>query len=264
MQMLSIDQITLDHRCQPRASMDTELIQDYAAAMTEGAEFPPLTVYRDGSTYWLADGFHRIAAAQEAGQAHVICNVERGTIRDAILHAVGANSTHGKRRTNLDKRRAVETLLTDDEWGKWSDSEIARRCAVSQPFVSTARKSLQSVISDTPTERTYTDRYGNVRTMNTENIGKSRNTATVDRDTGEIVDDDYPDAEVVDPSDPSAFVWEPPPQPKSSPPKTQTLPDYAAIAEREADRFQEKYPVLSDAITILEHMLDILEERFEP
>lgn len=44
-----------------------------------------------------------------------------------------------------------------------------------------------------------------------------RNTATVDLDTGEIVDDDYPDAEVVDPSDPPAFVWEPPPQPKSPP-----------------------------------------------
>lgn len=91
-----------------------------------------------------------------------------------------------------------------------------------------------------------------------------RNTATVDRDTGEIVDDDYPDAEVVDWNDPASHVWEPPPQTKSSPPKPQSLPDYAAIAEREADRFQEKYPVLSDAITILEHMLDILEERFEP
>ncbi len=89
-------------------------------------------------------------------------------------------------------------------------------------------------------------------------------TVTVRADTGEIVEDGYPDAEVVDPSDPSTFVWEPTPQPKSTPPKPQSLPDYAAIAEREADRFQEKYPVLSDAIAILEHMLDILEERFEP
>ena len=263
MQMLSIDQIKLDQRCQPRARMEPALVDEYADAMREGAEFPPLTVYRDGSTYWLADGFHRIAAAEQAGMAHVVCNVERGTLRDAILHAVGANATHGQRRTNLDKRRAVETLLTDAEWASWSDSEIARRCAVHHTFVGKLRSSLVTNTSD-EYERTYTDRYGNVRTMNTENIGKSRNTATVDRATGEIVDDDYPDAEVVDPSDPSAFVWEPPPQPKSSPPKTQTLPDYAAIAEREADRFQEKYPVLSDAITILEHMLDILEERFEP
>ena len=172
MQMLSIDAIKLDQRCQPRATMDPELIQDYAAAMTEGAEFPPLTVYRDGSTYWLADGFHRIAAAQEAGQAHVVCNVERGTIRDAILHAVGANSTHGKRRTNLDKRRAVETLLTDAEWEKWNDSQIARQCAVSSNFVGVMRRSLSSDESEIPTERTYTDRYGNVRTMNTANIGK--------------------------------------------------------------------------------------------
>ena len=33
--------------------------------------------------------------------------------------------------TNEDKRRAVMTLLADEEWGKWSDNEIARRCEVS-------------------------------------------------------------------------------------------------------------------------------------
>lgn len=31
--------------------------------------------------------------------------VLRGTKRDAILYSVGANSTHGLRRTNADKRR---------------------------------------------------------------------------------------------------------------------------------------------------------------
>jgi hypothetical protein len=34
----------------------------------------------------------------------------------------------------------VLKLLTDDEWGQWGDREIARRCAVSHPFVSAMRQ----------------------------------------------------------------------------------------------------------------------------
>lgn len=170
MQMLSIDAITLDERCQPRAAMSLELIGDYARAMADGAEFPPLTVFRDGGTYYLADGFHRIAAAQDAGQKHVVCDVRPGTIRDAILHAVGANATHGQRRTNLDKRRAVETLLNDPEWQGWTDNKIATTCSVSNHFVDSLRQSLGKLqVSDV---RTFTDRYGNTRTMNTANIGR--------------------------------------------------------------------------------------------
>ena len=34
--------------------------------MVEGAEFPPLIVFFDGATYWLADGFHRYYGAQRS------------------------------------------------------------------------------------------------------------------------------------------------------------------------------------------------------
>lgn len=40
-------------------------------------------------------------------------DVREGTRRDGILHAVGANATHGNRRTNEDKRRAIVILLND-------------------------------------------------------------------------------------------------------------------------------------------------------
>jgi hypothetical protein len=32
-------------------------IAEYATAMSEGSEFPPMTVFWDGQNYWLADGF---------------------------------------------------------------------------------------------------------------------------------------------------------------------------------------------------------------
>lgn len=184
-QMISLNQIRLDERCQPRTNINPEVIDEYASAMESGAEFPPLTVYRDGGDFYLADGFHRHAAAVQAGKAHFHCEVQPGSIRDAILHAVGANSSHGMRRTNDDKRRAVLTLLHDAEWAQWSDREISRRCAVDNSFVSRLRHSLLTNNSEVPQERTYTDRYGNQRTMNTANIGTAtpRHREFVDNDS---------------------------------------------------------------------------------
>jgi hypothetical protein len=71
-----------------------------------------------------------------------MADVRRGALRDAMLAAAGANITHGFRRSNADKRRAVLTLLRDEEWSAWSDAEIARRCGVSQPFVGKIRAEL--------------------------------------------------------------------------------------------------------------------------
>lgn len=66
------------------------------------------------------------------------------------------------RRTNEDKRRAVMTLLNDEEWSKWSDNEIAKRCGVSNHLVSTVKG---SVTWNSPSEdRTYTTKHGTVAT----------------------------------------------------------------------------------------------------
>src|SRR5262245_56730796 len=40
---------------------------------------------------------------------------------------------------SMTQRHAVNIMLADEEWAQWSDREIARRCAVSQPFVSGLR-----------------------------------------------------------------------------------------------------------------------------
>jgi len=97
--------------------------------------------------------------------------VRQGGLRDAILHSASANATHGLRRTNDDKRRAVLMLLQDEEWGKWTAREIARCCAVSHDFVSRLRGSLSSDDSE-PASRTYRDRHGNVTQMDTARIGR--------------------------------------------------------------------------------------------
>jgi hypothetical protein len=88
-----------------------------------------------------------------------------------MLYAAGANAAHGLRRTSFDKRRAVETLLKDKEWGQWSDREISRRCHVSDHFVTKIREELSAHGSQIDTARTV-QRGGTTYTMDTANIGK--------------------------------------------------------------------------------------------
>ena len=71
--------------------------------MLDGAVFPPVIVFHDGADYWLADGFHRVEAARKIDRKEIEAEIRDGTARDAILHGIGANATHGSggpRRTS--------------------------------------------------------------------------------------------------------------------------------------------------------------------
>lgn len=139
---LEIRNIRTDGGTQPRAGLDDKTVADYMEDVKAGSNFPPVVVFHDGTNHWLADGFHRLHAYKHAGKQRIPAEVKAGTLRDAQLYAVGANATHGLRRSRDDKRRAVEMLLTDAEWGQWADREIARRCKVSNTFVGNIRKEL--------------------------------------------------------------------------------------------------------------------------
>jgi len=170
-QMLDISRIRIDGT-QSRVECSENVLAEYAEAIKAGTEFPPIIVFYDGADYWLADGFHRLLAHKRAGKDHIAGTVNTGSKRDAILYSAGANYSHGLRRTHADKRKAVEMMLSDSEWAQWSDNEIARRCNVSQPFVSEIRRSLITVISEKPSERTYTTKHGTQSTMQVGNIGR--------------------------------------------------------------------------------------------
>lgn len=132
--------IRVDGGTQVRVRIDGDAIGDYAREL---AHLPPVTVVFDGAEYWLADGFHRVAAHRQVGSLEVDALVVEGTRRDAVLLACGANTEHGVRRSNRDKRNAVRMLLDDAEWSTWSSREIARACGVTDPFVAAYRRALE-------------------------------------------------------------------------------------------------------------------------
>lgn len=142
---IRIDDIRIDGSTQMRESIDADDVKELAEHYAAGKETPPPVVFFDGTAYWPGDGHHRIAGHRAAGRDSIIVEVEPGTKRDAILFAAGANSEHGVKRTNGDKRKAVATLLKDQEWGAWSDRAIADKCRVGHPLVASVRAQLSPV-----------------------------------------------------------------------------------------------------------------------
>src|SRR5262249_46889360 len=88
-----------DGGAQIRVDLNLGTLNDYAEDMLNGAVFPPVVVYFDGTDHWLGDGFHRVEAARKIERETIDAEVRKGTARDAILHGISANSTHGLRRT---------------------------------------------------------------------------------------------------------------------------------------------------------------------
>ena len=168
---VSLPDIVVDQGVQIRTKLDLQVVAQYAECMTGGVQFPPITIFRDADGLMLlADGFHRVAAATEAGLTTIRACIQTGDRRDAVLHAVGANATHGLMRSRADKRRAVQVMLADGQWGQWASRKIADLCQVSHTTVDNMRREAASG-KNCQTERTV-ERGGRHFIMDTTNIGR--------------------------------------------------------------------------------------------
>ena len=147
--VMNIGAIVMDERLQSRVEINEEVVSEYAEAILDGAEFPPVLIFFDSINYYLTDGYHRLLAHKRAEKVSILCEVRPGSITDAIFHSTGVNTSHGMRRTYADKRKAVMTLLDDFEWRDMSNSQIAKHCRVSPTFVSDLRKGVGKDTGDT-------------------------------------------------------------------------------------------------------------------
>lgn len=166
---IGLQQIRIDGGTQSRVSINETVVAEYADAMVDGAVLPAVVVFHDGADYWLADGFHRYHAHRRIGAVEIDADAHQGTKRDALLYAYGANQTHGLRRTNEDKRKAVDGMLS--EVPEWSDSRIAKHVGVSHPTVA-ARRAILKSFQDAPAAR-QVERNGKTYTQNVASIGRS-------------------------------------------------------------------------------------------
>jgi hypothetical protein len=154
-EILLVDIIT-DCGVQSRKLINDTYVAELSEIIKAGTALPLIDVFHDGSTYWLADGFHRVMAYNRLGNANVTANVIKGTLTDAKIHSLGANKEHGLRRTNEDKRFAVEMAL--GFLAERSDRYIADLIGVSDSLVLGVRRLLfKSNTTPEPVKRVGTD-----------------------------------------------------------------------------------------------------------
>jgi ParB-like chromosome segregation protein Spo0J len=156
-----IELLRLDGGTQVRAAINETIVQEYREAMQTGVNFPPVVAFFDGQVYWLADGYHRTRAALASGRDEVEADLRQGTREDAVWYACAANQAHELRRSNADKRKAVEVALRSPKAQALSDRAIAEHCGVSNTFVGEVRRTLQLSSVDSCPRR---GRDGKVRT----------------------------------------------------------------------------------------------------
>jgi hypothetical protein len=161
--------LELDPATQPRLGLDLTVVADYAEAMAGGATFPPVVVYSDGKRYWLADGWHRVAGARQAGLEEVKADVREGGRDEAQWHAVSANQTHGLRRKREDVQRAIELALRNPRGAGQSNRQIAAHVGCDDKTVGAVRAGLEAT-AEIPQSTARRGRDG--RVIDTARIGR--------------------------------------------------------------------------------------------
>jgi hypothetical protein len=152
-ELVEIADLILDDELFPRELVDTATVEEYAEAMESGSSaFPPVRVFRLPDTRLVpVDGWHRIGAAKRLRAQKMYAKIRPGSWADAVEAAAASNTRHGLKRTNADKRKAVQILLELPKWAEASNGEIARHCRVSDHLVADVRASF-SRGSDNPLE----------------------------------------------------------------------------------------------------------------
>ena len=127
---LQIGLIRIDGETQSRVQIDIDYVEELRDAIRDGVVLPPVDVWFDGDEYWLSDGFHRHLGYLKADMESIPVTIHQGTVEDARWAACAANQTHGLRRTNKDKIRAVLMALKHPNAETMTDREIAKHCGV--------------------------------------------------------------------------------------------------------------------------------------
>jgi ParB-like chromosome segregation protein Spo0J len=97
----------------PTAHLDPDRVRRYAELPSD---LPPVVAFRTEQGLILADGYHRVAAAQARGLDTIEAEIRHGSAHDALRYAV----TVGAKRRGLSQREVMRRLRqrSGGRWGR--------------------------------------------------------------------------------------------------------------------------------------------------
>lgn len=229
-QLMLLERLTLDPAVQPRWRLDERRVEDFAVAMADGIEFPPLVAFWDDTTLWLSDGFHRYEGADQAELALFQVDVRLGTRRDAIRYAIEANSKHGQPLTRVERQQAIKTLLIefyDCTPREMAQEDIAIAVGVGQKTVSRVWTNLSQMTNAIDCENRDATLPQSMIDAAADHVAER------DGAVAEIADDDEDDDD--DAGTPAALQFDLPEEPEASP---EERAFYALARQRTITRFR--------------------------
>ena len=149
---LLISQISVDGGTQQRP-LDSMVVERYAQLMSDGFEFPPVSVVFDGKHNYLYDGFHRLHARQKVGEKKIAADIEKGRQRDAVWKSFAANKANAFPRQPGTVKEIIKKILADKEWSATSMRQIANWVGVVESYVRKVRDQMESSPEDPPVQR---------------------------------------------------------------------------------------------------------------
>jgi hypothetical protein len=167
---IKLSEIRIDGGTQIRDQLNQDKVNEYAEQMKDGAVFPPITVFNDGSSIWLSSGFHRYFGSKKIGNITIDCIVIEGTLEDAQWFGMGDNK-HGLNMTHADYKKAAQIAFDHPVWSTYTNAKIANHIGVSAMTIGRFKKANQIV---TPDKKTYTNKHGQEATIKTKNLGKKK------------------------------------------------------------------------------------------
>lgn len=135
MAKLAIKDIIVDPTVQIRRGNHEPTIRRYMEAFEK---LPPVIVFKTPEGLLLADGFHRIAAADRLGERHLEAIIRKGTREDALEFAVINNAKNADPLTPEERDEGIRRLkqLHPD----WSLRQIAEAISVGKTTVESVFK----------------------------------------------------------------------------------------------------------------------------
>lgn len=151
---VSLEDIVVDPDFQSRADgLDEDQLEQLVEFLKKKSGSIPRIKIVDvkGTGLILVDGFSRVTASRRAFLTTIQAEIEDGSLLTATIAAAQANMEQlARRRTNADKRRAVELILRRLHEAKedWSDRKISATVGVSPTLVGEIRSQIPLSIVD--------------------------------------------------------------------------------------------------------------------
>lgn len=109
---VALRDLVLDHSLQIRRRTDPGTVTRYCDAMLAGAEFPPIIVARVNGAPLLIDGWHRTAAAADAGKESLSAVIVEAREDELRWLAADFNLRHGRPLSRAEAREVFRAYVT--------------------------------------------------------------------------------------------------------------------------------------------------------